>query len=328
MRFNTPVSFGLLLTDFILSFLSYIAVKCNPDPAVLHLLSLCGIGFDCASQAEITSVLSLPVPPSPSKIIFANPCKPASFIRSARSFGVDMMTFDNADELIKIAKLYPTAKLVLRLLTDDSKSLCRLGLKFGAPVETCEGLLELASRLGLDVIGVSFHVGSGCKDPQMFEDACERARRVFDLGLQFGYRFGLLDIGGGFEKEYFEQAAAVLNRVLDRCFPAESGVRIIGEPGRFLVSTAFVLATNVVARRSAHTTFAGVLEDEGMGAGATTPTSDGEEVGDMMSSSIFSLDGSLEGSKHLGDVGDDEQTPKVMCEFGMFASSVFVFGFG
>ena len=197
----------------------FYAVKCNPSPAVLHLLSLMGTSFDCASIAEINTVLSLPCAPSPDRIIFANPCKPASFIRSAQRLGVEMMTFDNADELHKIARLHPSAKLVLRILTDDSKSLCRLGLKYGAPLDTCPGLLSLARSLNLQVIGVSFHVGSGCKDPNQFRDAVWRAKRVFEMGDRQGYEFEFLDVGGGFEAASFEEMSMVLSQSLDEWFP-------------------------------------------------------------------------------------------------------------
>jgi ornithine decarboxylase len=229
----------------------FYAVKCNPSPVVLHLLSLMGTSFDCASVAEINTVLSLPNAPSPDRIIFANPCKPVSFIRAAANNGVEMMTFDNADELHKIARSHPGAKLVLRILTDDSKSLCRLGLKFGAPLSTCAGLLNLASNLGLNVIGVSFHVGSGCKDPLQFADAVWRAKQVFDMGKMEGYEFTFLDVGGGFEAVVFDEMSLVLRDALELYFPVKEGVRIVAEPGRFLVAPAFTLATNIIARRKA-----------------------------------------------------------------------------
>ena len=215
----------------------FYAVKCNPSPPVLHLLSLLGTSFDCASTAEIDQVLSLPSAPDPSRIIFANPCKPASFIRGSAERGVEMMTFDNADELYKVKKAFPGAKLVLRILTDDSKSLCRLGLKYGAPLETCPGLLTLAAKLELNVIGVSFHVGSGCKDHHQFADAIWRARKVFDMAKEVGYDFKFLDVGGGFERETFAEMSQVVRDSLDIYFPQEGGVRVIAEPGRLLVSS-------------------------------------------------------------------------------------------
>ena len=106
-----------------------------------------------------------------------------------------MMTFDNEDELRKIKKLYPDAKCVLRILTDNSRSLMNLGLKFGAHEDRIPVLLKLAKELDLDVCGVSFHVGSGCWDPSAFSDAVGLARDAFDIADSLGFRMNLLDIG-------------------------------------------------------------------------------------------------------------------------------------
>ncbi|EJD06788.1 ornithine decarboxylase [Fomitiporia mediterranea MF3/22] len=227
----------------------FYAVKCNPDPYVLRLLAALGTGFDCASNNEISRVLDLGTV-DPSRIIFANPCKALSFIRSAAKAGVEMMTFDNADELHKIARTHPRAKLVVRILTDDSKSLCALGTKYGAPLVTVPGLLAKARQLNLDVIGVSFHVGSGCYDTSAFSDAIMRARMTFNMGKEAGYEFTLLDVGGGFEDSTFELSAKVLSDSIEHYFPNRDSIRIIAEPGRFYVSEAYHLAANVIARRA------------------------------------------------------------------------------
>jgi ornithine decarboxylase len=210
-----------------------------------------GLGFDCASQPEIAAVLNLPSHVSPSRIIYANPCKAASFIRHAAKNNVDCMTFDNGDELVKIKKHHPNAKMVLRILTDDSSSLCRLGLKFGAPLSEVRGLLRQAKKLDVNVVGISFHCGSGCKDPSLFGDAIRRARWAFDVGKEEGFNFDLLDIGGGFEDDNFEQIAAVLREAINVHFPVQDGIKIIAEPGRYYVCRAFELATNIIAKRAA-----------------------------------------------------------------------------
>ena len=44
------------------------------------------------------------------RIIYANPCKQSSYIRYAKEVGVETMTFDNEQELLKIHQLYPNAK--------------------------------------------------------------------------------------------------------------------------------------------------------------------------------------------------------------------------
>lgn len=77
----------------------------------------------------------------------------------------------------------PPHRLVLRIATDDSKAKCRLSVKFGASLKTSRELLERAKELGLDIIGVSFHVGSGCTDPETYTQAILDARCVFDMGV-------------------------------------------------------------------------------------------------------------------------------------------------
>ncbi|KAF9167956.1 hypothetical protein DFQ27_007990 [Actinomortierella ambigua] len=232
----------------------FFAMKCNPDPMVMHLLASLGAGFDCASKNEIQAVLDMGV--DPSRIIYANPCKQNSFVKYARTNGVKMMTFDNAEELHKIARLHPDAHLVLRILTDDSKSLCKLGLKFGAPLDTVDHLLETSRSLGLNLIGVSFHVGSGCFDAHAFGEAVIRARRVFDQAKEYGYDFDFLDVGGGFPSAHitegitFEKVAGILGPTVDALFGPE--IRVVAEPGRYYVGSAFTLATQVIARRTVH----------------------------------------------------------------------------
>jgi len=224
----------------------FYAVKCNPDPEVLRLLAELGTGFDCASKAEIEQVLRMGV--DPARIIYAQPCKTNSYVRYAAKEGVKQMTFDNADELYKIKQLFPDAELFLRILTDDSSSLCRLSLKFGASMDCTSSLLELAKDLKLNVCGVSFHVGSGASDPLVFLKAVQDARTVFDDAESLGFDMQTLDIGGGFSSETFEVMAHVLTAALDEHMPPY--VKVIGEPGRYYVSSAFTIACNVIARRT------------------------------------------------------------------------------
>lgn len=241
----------------------FYAVKCNPDPQLLRLLASLGTGFDCASKTEIEQVLDMGV--HPDRIIYAQPCKTNSYVRYVANQGVRQMTFDNADELRKIAKLYPEAELFLRIHTDDSSSLCRLSLKFGATMEMTESLLQTAHDLGLKVVGVSFHVGSGASDPRAFLKAVQDAHTVFQQAAVYGFDMKTLDVGGGFcSDSTFEGMASVLRVALDEYFPAHSGINLIAEPGRFYASTAFTLACNIIARRTVEN------EDAGSGSGPGT----------------------------------------------------------
>ena len=207
-------------------------------------------------KAEIESVLQTGT--SPSSIIYAHPCKPREFVSFAKEVGVEMMTFDNEEELFKIHQLFPRAKLVVRLKVDDSHSKFHLSAKFGVTLKAIPRLLQLAQSLGLDVIGVSFHVGSECDSADVYSDALRNVRRTFDLARSFGYQLTLVDIGGGFpggsdssQTLLFDSIAHVVGRALDEFFPINdySNVQVIAEPGRYYVQSALTLTSMIISKR-------------------------------------------------------------------------------
>ncbi|CAH0384449.1 unnamed protein product [Bemisia tabaci] len=232
------------------------AVKCNDNILVLETLAALGVGFDCASKGELNKVLSLGV--AADRIIFANPAKPASHIRHAASLGVGLMTFDNETELHKVKELHPDAKLVVRIRCDAAVSQCPLGMKFGCDaILEAPHLMKLANSLGLEIVGVSFHVGSGCQDPPVFRKAISLARGLFDLGFELGFNMHLLDLGGGFpgdSSSSIDRIADIINLALEDYFPPQTNIEIIAEPGRFYVASAFTLATNIHSKREIYST--------------------------------------------------------------------------
>jgi ornithine decarboxylase len=239
------------------------AVKCNTDPMLLKLLAYLGAGFDCASKNEIQTVLDLGV--APHRIIFANPCKQASNIKFAYKVGVDTMTFDNEAELYKIKEHHPNARVVLRIVTNDADAVCRFSMKFGAEMDQAFSLIDLAMRLSLDLVGISFHVGSGQMTPKSFTEAIQNARELFDYArVKFGRKMSVLDLGGGYpgaDADLFDAISEEINRALEAYFPADyfnqlngtddddKKFRIIAEPGRYYASSAFTLCVNVIAER-------------------------------------------------------------------------------
>eukprot|EP00566_Odontella_aurita_P006974 CAMPEP_0113547708 /NCGR_PEP_ID=MMETSP0015_2-20120614/12502_1 /TAXON_ID=2838 /ORGANISM="Odontella" /LENGTH=724 /DNA_ID=CAMNT_0000448285 /DNA_START=597 /DNA_END=2771 /DNA_ORIENTATION=+ /assembly_acc=CAM_ASM_000160 len=187
----------------------FYAVKCNPDPVLVKSLASLGCNFDCASKNEIRLVqniarqLSTAGTECAPEIIYANPTKARSHIIEAVCRNVILMTFDNEEEVKKCASISSNIQLVLRIITDDSGSQCRLSSKYGAPKSHWRSLLSAAKLHGLEVVGVSFHVGSGCRDASRYELALRDARELFDMAEsdEFGFKMKLLDIGGGFPGE-------------------------------------------------------------------------------------------------------------------------------
>jgi ornithine decarboxylase len=226
------------------------AVKSNPDINIIRALHYLGTGFDCASQAELEEVKSIGA--KAENIIYANPCKGKEHILYAKQHGFDTMTFDNAAELDKIIALHPAAKLVIRILPDDRYSLMPFGSKFGASFDESCKLIQRCKELGANLIGVSFHVGSGCYSSQAWHDAIRLARRVFDAAQEAGYKMTLLDIGGGYpgvddDGMTFEETIDGVSQILDDLFPAD--VTVIAEPGRYFCTAAYTLAVTIISRR-------------------------------------------------------------------------------
>ncbi|KAF4523171.1 hypothetical protein B566_EDAN002429 [Ephemera danica] len=228
----------------------HFAIKCNDTNVAVSVMAALGTGFDCASKMEIHKILKLGV--DPRRIIFANPTKQMSHIRYAMTCGVDLMTFDNQDELNKIKAIYPTARLVLRIRCDSTKATYPLGSKAGAEMEDVEDILTVARELDLNVIGVSFHVGSGCSDPPVYVRGVQLAHSVFQTASKLGFNFTLLNVGGGFPGKIGSsiiEYADLINSALNIYFPEGDGIRFIAEPGRYFVESAYTLATCIHSRR-------------------------------------------------------------------------------
>ena len=102
----------------------FYAVKANPHPFIIRTLKEIGSSFDVASFQEIELVSSQGVPPE--RMIFANTIKRKKGLRYARQIGVNLMTYDNEEELKKIAMVYPESQLLVRIKTPSNGSRANL----------------------------------------------------------------------------------------------------------------------------------------------------------------------------------------------------------
>ncbi|NWW23567.1 AZIN2 inhibitor, partial [Falcunculus frontatus] len=227
----------------------YFPVKCNGSEGVIRLLAELGAGFACANKAEITRVQGIGVPAE--RIFYSSPCKQVAHIRYAATHGVRLMAFDNEVELSKVARSHPRARMLLGITADSIPS-AHPSMTFGTTLKSCRHLLETAKEQAVEVVGISFHLGSRGLEPQAFTQAVAAAQLVFDMGTELGFRMHLLDIGGGFPgtedtRAPLEEVAAVMNSALDLYFPEGCGVDIVARPGRYYVTSAFTLAVSITA---------------------------------------------------------------------------------
>jgi ornithine decarboxylase len=230
----------------------YYAIKCNPDHGFIQKLADLGANFDCASIAEIDRVLQLGI--SPSRILFANPCKRKKDIITAYQKGVRIVTFDTEAELEKIGEVCPQMRCMLRIYAKDPEAVCQFAHKFGCPPEKWGDILAVAARYDIELMGVSFHVGSGAKSGSAYEEAIRQARAFHDMAAEYGHKIKLIDIGGGFVSHRLKNIPETIWIALARYFPSFLGCTIIAEPGRYFAETSGYLATNVIGIRKTETT--------------------------------------------------------------------------
>ncbi len=239
---------------------AYFAVKANSDPRIVRTLYREGCSFDVASWAEFETVHDnirrLPARVRQDfiwdKIIYANPIKPIDTLEKLDRYK-PLVTFDNEEEILKIARHAPRAGMVLRLKVANTGAMVELSSKFGCDPGEAVNLIEKARDSGLGVEGLSFHVGSQTTNFSNYVLALQLAAEVYHEAKARGFeKFNIIDIGGGFPAPYdanvrpLKELAKTLNTEIDRLFPPD--VEIIAEPGRFLVATAATLVAKVVGK--------------------------------------------------------------------------------
>jgi ornithine decarboxylase len=229
------------------------AVKANADPALIRVLAAQGIGFEVASVGELDAVLAAGV--AATDILFSNPVKPRAQVEYAVRAGVQWYALDSVEELHKIHGLHARASCYLRIETPNEGSDWPLTGKFGADDLQTHKIISTAARLGADLAGIQFHVGSQCRNAANWRFGINNARRVAATMHAAGLTVRLLNIGGGFPVQHLrpipsiEEIGAIVNAAIAD-LPAE--VRVIAEPGRYLVSEAACLVCRVIGTATRH----------------------------------------------------------------------------
>ncbi|HUN24713.1 MAG TPA: type III PLP-dependent enzyme [Steroidobacteraceae bacterium] len=232
------------------------ALKPLPHPAVVQTIIDEDGYLDLATTGEVQIAQRLGV--DPSRCIHTHPIKRDADIRNALHFGIRTFVADNPDEVRKFERLRGAAELLLRVSFRSPGAVCDLSRKFGCDPEDVLALARLAAELGIDVRGLSFHVGSQAADSGKHVEAIEACAKLMAGARR--ERLGTLDtldIGGGFPIEYVQPVADIANF----CAPIRAAlaklprrVRIIAEPGRYIVGPAAIGVASVMgrARREGH----------------------------------------------------------------------------
>jgi ornithine decarboxylase len=232
------------------------ALKPMPHPGVVQAVIDEGGFLDLATTGEVQLVERLGV--APERCIHSHPIKRPQDIANALQFGVRTFVADNPDEVRKFARLAEQVQLLLRVSFRATGAVCDLSRKFGCDPEDVLPLARLAADLGIDVRGLSFHVGSQASSATRHVEALQVCARLLAAGRREKLgSLDTLDIGGGFPIAYaqpvpdIQRFCAPLRAALAR-LPRR--VKVIAEPGRYIAGPAAIGVATVMgrARREGH----------------------------------------------------------------------------
>ena len=232
------------------------AVKANANLSVLARLAALGSGFDIVSGGELERVLR--AGGDPAKVVFSGVGKSAAEIDFAIKCGVDAINVESAAEMERIAAradlLGRSARIAIRVnpnVDPDTHPYIATGMtqsKFGVPPDQALALYrQAASAKALTVVGIACHIGSQINRVAPFHEALTALVALVDEVEAQGVRLQHIDLGGGFGVRYrdeepldIEALATALRREM-----AGRGLKLLLEPGRYLVAEAGVLLTRV-----------------------------------------------------------------------------------
>ena len=239
------------------------SMKANSNKAFLALFASRGGGVDIVSGGELYRALNAGV--DPAKIVFSGVGKGLRDLEYAMSSEILMFNVESPQELLKLNQVALNsgnkARISIRVNPDvDPKThpYISTGLKenkFGIGVEEALRQYERAATLdGLDVVGVSCHIGSQLTQTSPFVDAFRKLKELIAQleGLNISIRY--LDLGGGlgitYDSEMPPQPIEYARDIKSEL--ASTDWTLILEPGRVIVGNAGVLITRVLYAKASH----------------------------------------------------------------------------
>ena len=233
------------------------SVKAASSLAILRSLVAKGAGLDVVSGGELYRAKLIGC--KPKKIVYASVGKTEREIREAIRFGVLMFNVESQAELSRIdtiaKRLRRRVDVSLRINPDVRPKTHRYITtakrqnKFGIPIDLA-GKIFLKAQIypNINLVGVHIHIGSQITESAPFVKAIRKVLELLDQLKKRNIRVRFLNIGGGlgivYDKEKPQTAKEFAGKVLPML--EKSGLKIILEPGRFIVGNAGILVTKVL----------------------------------------------------------------------------------
>lgn len=238
------------------------AMKSNSNGALLSILGKAGAGVDIVSGGELYRARKAGIPPN--RIVFSGVGKTAAEIRAALEAGILMLNVESTEELQMIdrvaASVHKAAPVAIRVnpdvdaMTHDHITTGKKENKFGISLAKALPVFRAAAKLPrINLLGIHCHIGSQITSTRPYAAALDRVLGLVDRLDSEGITLRYIDMGGGLGVRYDretpphpkELAKEVQKRLRGR------DIRLLLEPGRYLVGDAGVLVTKVLYRKEA-----------------------------------------------------------------------------
>ncbi len=233
------------------------SVKANGNLALLHRLGSLGAGADIVSLGELYRALRAGIPAE--RMVFAGVGKTKVELQEGLQAGIHVFNVESRGELERLdavaAAMRVVAPFAVRVNPDilsptfhEYTATGHAESKFGVPVEEAFELYAWArARPWLRARGVDVHIGSQILDPVPYFDALSRVVGMVPKLREAGDELEFVDIGGGYGVPYHEEPRMIIADLANAILPLIRSVdlRLILEPGRFIVGEAGVLLTRV-----------------------------------------------------------------------------------
>ena len=254
------------------------SVKANSNLSILKLLAARGSGFDIVSGGELQRILAVSKKAA-RRVVFSGVGKTAAEIDLALAAGILIFNVESESEAALLAerarKRRVRARVALRVNPDvfaETHPYISTGLrehKFGIDIKLARPVYQEIKRSRyLDPVGISVHIGSQIQTAEPFGAALAGVAELIRELQTDGIEIKFVDAGGGLGIDYRSSAfdpaaemakyATAVERSLERL-----QVRLLLEPGRFLIAQAGALLARVlVVKRNGSKTF--IITDAGM----------------------------------------------------------------
>lgn len=228
----------------------FYAMKANDELEILKVLRDLDSGFEVASLSELDKLKTLHI--KSDRIMCMHPIKNPEFIKKLRDEGVSVLAADSKEELDKIFNLFPSAQVLLRLEVGNKGSDWPLTGKFGLKSSELLDLIKYSKKSGYRIYGITFHVGSQCRNLKNWELAIKASAEIFRKSSNLGMSLEMLSLGGGLpikqtvEVPTIKEIDRVVKTSIKKYFNCKLRVSI--EPGRGMVGDSGIMISTVVGK--------------------------------------------------------------------------------